>query len=639
MRTPRIPTRPPARELLLAALLLAAPRASAWIHPEHRQIAGASIDGLDESRKRALRDLWALARQGHEERLCTDPFAGDQGPSPGCIDLAAFPALAGDHSCSPRDLLGSVLDEAWVLDVARVCSRLEVKLAAARTPAQRVNATRGSDLELERVDVEYSSRASANNAHFLLTREGADPSIYIRDTVRPGAELNAIGIWGFSHIVALRLAGRLGDPSLGREERSDLARRALAAEWYGVHFLQDAFASGHIAGTWGDTALRKGTHDFYNAQGLGTQTWEGKSVVVAGDVYMRPEDRDLAAPVARRSLEQFLDALVPDSPLARATAALEVPAETEAEGIETCKATVLPAFGGSATPELVEALVSVLTETPVPGLGEGLGALPRFRAEIGPFAGFTGGFQGAWANGGFESPDSSGRATGAVNVGVRIGLGLEALLDETGDGQIFLEGGVTYHGREPASCSGSSCGNAAFTELFPRVPARQGITARLRVPFWLLPGDLIVAAPVLAFASPTLLKRMAIRAANGGIVGGEAGVATGIGRFQLVLGREVGATFYGYTGGQDSMLTWSSDAGTWVPISLRSIDLDIPVVEYRPFRDFSALQATSLLVQLGVGIDIPTRVDVLPPSTAAPPSLGNVTSARVKFLFDWRRYL
>ncbi len=49
------------------------------------------------------------------------------------------------------------------------------------------------------------------------------------------------------------------------------------------------------------------------------------------------------------------------------------------------------------------------------------------------------------------------------------------------------------------------------------------------------------------------------------------------------------------------MLTWSSEAGTWIPISLRSIDLDIPVVEYRPFRDFSAHQATSLLVQLGVG--------------------------------------
>ena len=320
----------------------------------------------------ALRELWALARKGHEDRLCAEPFAGDQGPNPGCIDLAAFPALAGDHSCSPSDLLDSVLGEEWVLDVARVCSRLEAKLAKARTGADRVNATRGSDLELERVDKEYSSRAGANNAHFLLTRDGSDPSAYIRATVRPGAELNAIGIWGFSHLVALRLAGRLHEPGLAEAERADLALRALAVEWYGVHFLQDAFASGHVAGTWGDTALRKGTHDYYNVHGLGTATWKGKAVVLTGDTWMRPQDRDLAAPVARRSLEQLLDALDPASPLARSVETVEIPDSVMTSGVETCRATALPPLGGSAPPELVEALASILLETPVPGLGEGL---------------------------------------------------------------------------------------------------------------------------------------------------------------------------------------------------------------------------------------------------------------------------
>ena len=83
------------------ALVVAAPPAVAWIHPEHRQIAGASIQGLDEGRPEALAGLWATARYGHEGRL-----------------------------------------------------------AVARTPSQRVNATRGSDLELERVDKDYSSRRS-----------------------------------------------------------------------------------------------------------------------------------------------------------------------------------------------------------------------------------------------------------------------------------------------------------------------------------------------------------------------------------------------------------------------------------------------------------------------------------------------
>lgn len=625
--------------LVLVTSAFSGSPALAWIHPEHRQIAGASIEGLDPARKEALRALWALARKGHEDRLCAEPFTGDQGPSPGCIDLAAFPALAGDHSCSPRDLLESVLDEKWVLDVARVGSRLEAKLAKARTDADRINATRHADLELERVDREYSSRAGANHAHFLLARKSPDPAHYIRDAVRPGAELNAIGIWGFSHLVALRLAGRLNEPGLTDAERSDLALRALAVEWYGTHFLQDAFASGHVAGTWGDTALRKGTHDYYNARGLWTTTWSGESLVLTGDTWMRREDLERSARVARRSLEVFLDALDAGSPLSRAVAALEIPDGVLAEGIETCRGTVLPAIGGAATPELVDALVSVLYDTPVPGLGEGLGSLPRFRAEIGPFAGVTGGFQGSWAGGSFAATDSSGRATGSVNVGVRVGLGLDALLSETGDGQVFLEGGLTYHAREQAACSGAGCGNEVFAELFPRVPARQGLTARLRLPYWLLPGDLVVAAPVLAFASPATLKKMAIRAANGGLLGAQAGVATGIGRFQLVLGREVGATFYGYSGGKDAMLAFSEEAGTWVPVALRSVDLDVPVVEYRPFRDFSEHQATSLLVQLGFGVDLPTGAALLPPATGTPPKLGKVWSARVKLLFDWRRYL
>ena len=87
------------------------------------------------------------------------------------------------------------------------------------------------------------------------------------------------------------------------------------------------------------------------------------------------------------------------------------------------------------------------------------------------------------------------------------------------------------------------------------------------------------------------------------------------------------------------MLAFSEEAGTWMPVAFRSVDLDVPVVEYRPFRDFSEHQATSLLVQLGVGVDMPTGVELLPPATGTPPKLVNVWSARVRLLFDWRRYL
>ena len=332
--------------LILAALLAGAPHAAAWLHPEHRAIAGASIQGLDPARAQALRDLWAIARAGHEDRLCEQAWAGDQGPDPRCIDLAALPALAGDHSCSPADLVRTILTERWVLDVAQVASRLELRLRTAKTGAQRINATRDSDLSFERVDPFYSSRAGANNSHFLLTRRNFDPGDYLRDSFSPGAELNAMGIWLYSHAVALKLATRAAAPGLSAAERGDLARLALAAEFYGEHFLQDAFASGHVAGTWGDVALRKGTHDYYNEHGLNTSTWSGQSVILAGDSHMRAEDRDRAAPVARASLEQFVDALDPRSPVGQAMAGIELPEPYMTQGIETCKASVLPKMGG-----------------------------------------------------------------------------------------------------------------------------------------------------------------------------------------------------------------------------------------------------------------------------------------------------
>ncbi len=42
----------------------------------------------------------------------------------------------------------------------------------------------------------------------------------------------------------------------------------FADEAFALHFVEDIYAAGHIAGTWGDVSQRKGTHDFYNASGL-----------------------------------------------------------------------------------------------------------------------------------------------------------------------------------------------------------------------------------------------------------------------------------------------------------------------------------------------------------------------------------
>ena len=408
MRTPRIPARPPARELLLAVLLL--PRRPPRLDPPRAPADRGRLDRgpRREPAGRAPRALGARA-QGARGPALRRALRGRPGRAPAASTSPRSRPSRGTTPARRATSSASVLDEAWVLDVARVCSRLEAKLAKARTPAQRVNATRGSDLELERVDMEYSSRAGANNAHFLLTRKRRRPvGLHPRHGAAGGrAERHRhLGLLAPRRPPARRPAPRSRPLAAGRSAPSSRAR-ALAAEWYGVHFLQDAFASGHVAGTWGDTALRKGTHDYYNAQGLehGHVEGESRSSSRATSTCGR---RTATSPRPSRAGASSSSS-TPSSPTRRSRAPprrSRSPPDHATKGSRRAGRPSSLRSAGSATPELVEALVSVLKETPVPGLGEGLGALPRFRAEIGPFAGVTGGFQGIWASGGFDSPNS-----------------------------------------------------------------------------------------------------------------------------------------------------------------------------------------------------------------------------------------
>src|SRR3954468_14894122 len=97
-----------------------ASRAAAWIFPEHRDIANAALNELPPDARAALDRLWAEARASYGARLCEAMAAGDQGRTPQCVDFGAWPALAGDHSCSPRDLAENVIPSNWVLAVSKV---------------------------------------------------------------------------------------------------------------------------------------------------------------------------------------------------------------------------------------------------------------------------------------------------------------------------------------------------------------------------------------------------------------------------------------------------------------------------------------------------------------------------------------
>ena len=158
--------------------------ASAWVFPEHRDIAALAMQKLDADRQARLQALWSEARTGHEQRLCAQSSDPAQ---TSCVDFAAWSAISGDHSCSAQEMLATVLTAPWVLRVEHVAARLKEQIAAAKQRSGRANAVRNSDLALERTDPEYVTRATSNNAHFLLARPeiNMDPEAYVRLALSP----------------------------------------------------------------------------------------------------------------------------------------------------------------------------------------------------------------------------------------------------------------------------------------------------------------------------------------------------------------------------------------------------------------------------------------------------------------------
>jgi hypothetical protein len=604
----------------VSLILLFALNALAWVYPEHRDIALLALQRLDPAQRARLQKLWSQARAGHEARLCGQMAYTAQGARPTCIDYAAWTAISGDHSCSARDMLGIVLGSRWILRVARTGARLKNQLAAATRRDQRTNAVRDSDLALLRADPDYITRATANNAHFVIARPSVTMDLpgYVQFALRPDSELNALGIYLWYHTRALAKARSIASASLPPGKYAQAARATLADEAFALHFLQDSFAAGHIVGMWGNAAVRKGTHDYYNEHGLEVVNWENRRFVALGDANMQPGDAERTASAMRDSLAQLASALE-DKTGATLAADFKMP---EPEGFNVCREPHLPA-GVGALPE-IQAVLPIIAQTPVPALVAGKGALPRFRSEIGPFIGLSTAVSGTVLGGGFGSTQSGVGTTGRLDAAVRLGLGLEGVLDESSDGLVFIDLGVRTDSSEQGGAS---------------IPGRSALVVRWRAPFWLIPGDLIVATPVLAFTAPRKLKKMAVRSVNGGLIPWQTGIATSIGRFQFVLGREIGLNFYGYTSDQNVLIpTPGATPVNQTVVKLRSIGLDVPIAEWRIFRTFSVNQGSGLGIQFYAGFDMPTSSSVVEPVGAPNPSLHTIVTGGVRVVFDWRHY-
>lgn len=665
MITTRLPLTFAVLIIAWAVECLATGPAFGWVYPEHRDISLLAVQNLDPPRRAIFDRLWREARRTHESRLCEQGADVEQGLKPACIDWAALAAIAGDHSCSSRELTDIVLNSNWIFAVAAVAAQLKVDLSqieilppasqvssnqdpiaelrlrmeSETARAARINSLRAADVGLQRADRDYATRAGSNNAHFMLARPRTDisPKEYGELTLRAGSEINAMGVWEWYHLRALQKATRLAKEKLAQEEQQALARSMLFDEAFALHFLEDIFAAGHIAGAWGNSAQRQGTHDLYNGAGLEVFLWlaDRKSVVVMGDAHMRPEDAERAAVAIRISLEQVLDAAAGSS---GPTAMLYTPAAPiEAEAFDVCQHNTLEEQpeGLRPPPQTSQLVLEVLRWTPMPGLGPGFGAMPRFRSELGRFVGLAGMVDGRSISSGFTGSEGSG-FMGGLDLSMRVGMGLEGVLDESGDGLIFLAVGLRADTSSSNRYSESTLAQQGGS-LGAAIPSHAGISTRIRMPFFLIPGDLLLLSPLYLFA-PERYTQMAVIAGNGGLIPWQSGWATPIGRFQFVLGRELGVTFFGIDGADRLLTPSATPDGVSRVVSYRSLYFDMPVLEYRPFRSFSSNQSATLLMQLFTGVTVPYSASVVLPAGAPEPDLHPIWSVGLRIILDWRYY-
>jgi hypothetical protein len=298
---------------------------------------------------------------------------------------------------------------------------------------------------------------------------------------------------------------------------------------------------------------------------------------------------------------------------------------------------VLPADAGptlAGTPGERE-LLATLGLTPVPGLADGLGSIPRFRSELGPFIGLVSSVDARGIDGGFEPSQTQNGFVLGTEIGVRVGMGLEGVLGDAGDGLVFAQLG--YRATTPSSNKLTSIPLPTLTgTLGAAVPSEFGPSLRLRAPFYLVPGDLLLLAP-LYFVDRDAYTQLAITAANGGRIPWQHGIATRFGRFQFVLGRELGLSFVGLDR-KAQLLVPTARSLILRAVNYKAVGVDLPLLEYRPYRRFSTDQASQILFQLYASAEFPYAVRPDDGDGPLDSHLHAIYGFGLRMAFSWRRY-
>ncbi|HWA28552.1 MAG TPA: hypothetical protein VG734_23080 [Lacunisphaera sp.] len=417
------------------------------------------------------------------------------------VRMADLAAIAGDHSCTPAELGGLLLaarsdGEHWLHDVLGVAAETRGTLAEVLHDATAREAIRRRmHVQLQGADDLYVARALLDYSHFQLARLSiarGDLAAYVAAAVRAGEQANATAAYLNYHVAAVRLAA--SSRSRPVKERTDWLIRAVLAEAFALHFLEDSFSAGHLVGHWGDDATRLGSHDHYSRTGVEVVSWRRPSdpFIAHGDAFLSDSEARAVAAAVAASLEQVLAAATRDD-RAGALASDLFGALTE-EQYNSCAREDVP--GGLTALAGSSSVYAVLGEMPVPAAR--YPALTRVRAEKGLFFGASASLATAYS----DSPSTDHKFSGEGRVAFRLGYGAAGIAVDPLNAQAFGEAGVLgQHVTGPVQSSN-------FT----------GFTFRLRAPGSVMLVDGLVAVALAEALKPDCIWCIswATHAAGGG---------------------------------------------------------------------------------------------------------------------------
>jgi hypothetical protein len=257
------------------AALLASTHANAWYFPEHVVLLDDGHAALAPELRAIIADAVAAARReglnlcertdlSLEEVLKSTPLHTPMIRTPAsvaCVPYVALPGLAGDHA-SDVDELRTVLTGSkgieLVSTVAYEWRRFRESTLRGQSSLDRMSFVHDLDVALYFIDSGYVTRARATRVHFRDVGRPFDD--VLRDLASQGRIDDQLGRIVFHHMRSLILAAH--------GQRVE----ALLEHAFAIHFLEDAFASGHLAMSDASWALGRDAvrlrHDAFNAEGL-----------------------------------------------------------------------------------------------------------------------------------------------------------------------------------------------------------------------------------------------------------------------------------------------------------------------------------------------------------------------------------